>query len=129
ARVFATSVVPSPTATPRTSTRKTKSRLPLRKPTPPPPAPPPEDRPPPPFVVSRTPSKLFPIYHLTKRGGNQKLTIIKKVDGDRTVFTHWLAHDLGLELDKITILTPSNNIVVSGHRKGLIAEWLEKYGF
>lgn len=35
------------------------------------------------YTVRRTPSNELPIYHLSKNGGNKKLTKIRKIEGDR----------------------------------------------
>ena len=52
--------------------------------------------PPLPFFVDRTPSGHLPVYHLTKRSGTKKLTVIKKISGDSAALRDMLARDLGL---------------------------------
>lgn len=67
-------------------------------------------RPPPPFVINRTPSNNLPVYFLTKRGGNKKLTLIRKLEGDRVALAQWLAEDLGLEKKQVRVKSPTNHV-------------------
>ncbi|KAK3688989.1 mitochondrial large subunit ribosomal protein-domain-containing protein [Podospora appendiculata] len=85
--------------------------------------------PPAPYLVSRTPSNNLPVYQLAKRGGNYKLTAIKKIDGDARTMQKWLADELGMDLDQVRVKTPTGHIEVVGHHKQQITEWLERHGF
>lgn len=67
-------------------------------------------RPPPPFIINRTPSNNLPVYFLTKRGGNKKLTLIRKLEGDRVALAQWLAEDLGLERKQVRVKSPTNHV-------------------
>ncbi|KXX73441.1 hypothetical protein MMYC01_210201 [Madurella mycetomatis] len=82
-----------------------------------------------PFRVSRTPGNNFAVYQLAKRGGNKKLTTIKKIEGDRKAFKERLAEALGVDLKKIAINSLTGHVVVEGHRRTEISEWLAKQGF
>lgn len=65
-----------------------------------------------PFRVSRTPGNNLPVYELAKRGGNKKLTTIKKIEGDRMVFKEKLAEGLGLDLKKVAINSLTGHVTV-----------------
>ncbi|KAK3997828.1 mitochondrial large subunit ribosomal protein-domain-containing protein [Cladorrhinum sp. PSN332] len=80
------------------------------------------------FTVGRTPSANFAIYQLAKRGGNKFLTIIKKVEGDRMSFKQSLAKGLGINLTDVTVNNLTGHIVVAGHCKPQVEEWLKKEG-
>ncbi|KAK4120533.1 hypothetical protein N657DRAFT_649032 [Parathielavia appendiculata] len=88
-----------------------------------------------PYRVSRTPSNNLAVYELAKRGGNKLLTTIKKVEGDRAAFRTELARGLGLaEVDDkgrktVVVNTLTGHVIVAGHRKNQVVEWLEKQGF
>lgn len=74
------------------------------------PAPAPQPRGPPPFVINRTASQNLPIYLESKRGGNKKLTLIRKLEGDRNVLAEWLAEDLGLDRKQVRVKAPTNHV-------------------
>ncbi|KAK4464436.1 mitochondrial large subunit ribosomal protein-domain-containing protein [Cladorrhinum samala] len=81
-----------------------------------------------PFLVGRTPSTNFAVYQRAKRGGNKFLTVIKKVEGDRAKFKESLAAGLGINLSDVTVNNLTGHVVVAGHRKPQIEEWLKKEG-
>ncbi|KAK5657532.1 hypothetical protein OQA88_3105 [Cercophora sp. LCS_1] len=82
-----------------------------------------------PYIVSRTPSLQFPVYHLAKSGGNRKLTVLKKVEGDKRTLSRILAKDLGLKEEDVRVKVPTGHIEVKGHHKGRVEAWLEEQGF
>ncbi|KAG7284801.1 hypothetical protein NEMBOFW57_009414 [Staphylotrichum longicolle] len=84
-----------------------------------------------PFHVSRTPSAELPVYTLAKRGGNKKLTTIKKIDGDRAALGAQLAADLGLEVGGkgVVVNARTGHLVVEGHRAAEVKQWLTDKGF
>lgn len=75
----------------------------------------------PPYLVSRTPSLFLPVYQDTKRGGNKKLTVLKKIEGDVRALKDALKTELKLEDGHIKInhVTGHIEIAVSTplHRK------------
>ncbi|KAK1760297.1 putative mitochondrial large ribosomal subunit [Echria macrotheca] len=89
----------------------------------------PQARPRPPYLVSRTPSNNLPVYHLAKRGGNYKLTSIKKIDGDKRALQQDLAKALGLSTEQVKIKVPTGHIEVKGHHKSQVESWLQEQGF
>ncbi|KAK0724469.1 mitochondrial large subunit ribosomal protein-domain-containing protein [Lasiosphaeris hirsuta] len=79
--------------------------------------------------VSRTPSNQLPVYELAKRGGNYKLTQIKKVEGDKAAFKETLARDLGLDIKKVILKVPTGHVEVRGSVRKQVNEWLAAQGF
>ncbi|KAL2150457.1 hypothetical protein VTH82DRAFT_7020 [Thermothelomyces myriococcoides] len=82
-----------------------------------------------PYFVRRTPSNQLAVYQLAKRGGNKKLTTIKKVEGDRVQLRSALAQELGLPEKEVIINHLTGHIVVPGHRRAEVTGWLVKQGF
>ncbi|KAH6637125.1 mitochondrial large subunit ribosomal protein-domain-containing protein [Chaetomium tenue] len=82
-----------------------------------------------PYTVHRTPSNQLAVYHLSKRGGNMKLTAIKKVEGDRARFRAALAQELGVEEKTVVVNNLTGHVIVKGHQKNAVTGWLEKQGF
>lgn len=66
-----------------------------------------------PYFVSRTPFKKLAVYALNKRGGSLKLTMVKKVEGDKAAFKSALMKELQLEADQVRIKVPTGHIEVS----------------
>ncbi|KAK4132110.1 hypothetical protein BT67DRAFT_426010 [Trichocladium antarcticum] len=81
------------------------------------------------FHIGRSASGNFPVYQMSRAGGNKKLTVVKKVEGDAAAFQAELTTSLNLPADKVVYNQHTRHIVVLGHHKPLILEWLEKMGF
>ncbi|KAK4034248.1 mitochondrial large subunit ribosomal protein-domain-containing protein [Parachaetomium inaequale] len=81
------------------------------------------------YHVRRTPSNQLAVYHLAKRGGNKKLTSIKKVEGDRARFRAALARDLGVAEKGVVVNNLTGHVIIPGHRKEEVTGWLERQGF
>ncbi|KAK3348776.1 mitochondrial large subunit ribosomal protein-domain-containing protein [Lasiosphaeria hispida] len=81
------------------------------------------------YHVGRTPSNQLPVYELAKRGGNFKLTHIKKVEGDKAAFKEMLARDLGLDIKAVTLKVPTGHVEVRGSVRKQVNEWLAAQGF
>jgi large subunit ribosomal protein L49 len=64
----------------------------------------------PPYLVERTPSKNLPVYQLAKRGGNYKLTIVKKVDGDKQALRRDIAQALGMDLEDVRVKSVTGHV-------------------
>ncbi|KAL2118747.1 hypothetical protein VTJ04DRAFT_5706 [Mycothermus thermophilus] len=82
-----------------------------------------------PYYVGRTASNELAVYHLAKRGGNKKLTTVKKVEGDRAKFRAALAAALHLKEKEVVINSVTGHIIVPGHRKAEVQKWLADQGF
>ncbi|KAK4556342.1 hypothetical protein LTR86_006486 [Recurvomyces mirabilis] len=66
------------------------------------------------YFVSRTPSKELPIYQLRKRGGNLKMTRIKKVDGRPEELRDDLRKLLGLEEKEAVVNNVTKHVMLKG---------------
>ncbi|KAL2016610.1 hypothetical protein VTK56DRAFT_3267 [Thermocarpiscus australiensis] len=131
-----TTTLSSPTSTtPPAQSTPSPNPASQPQPSPSPQQPTPQTTPPPPpttslpYHVARTPSNNLPVYHLAKRGGNKKLTTIKKVEGDRKAFRDSIARDLGVSVKDVKINTLTGHISVVGHRKPEVTSWLQSQGF
>ncbi|CCU75797.1 unnamed protein product [Blumeria hordei] len=82
-----------------------------------------------PYLVRRTPSKQLPIYHVTKNGGNKKLTKIGKVEGDTAALTTELRAVFALDEKECRINPLTGHVLVKGHRKSEIIKFLEERRF
>lgn len=65
-----------------------------------------------PYLVSRTPSNNLPIYQDCKRGGNFKVTHLKKVAGNAQVLKSGLAAELSLKPDQIRVNPVTGHIEI-----------------
>ncbi|KAK3951354.1 mitochondrial large subunit ribosomal protein-domain-containing protein [Pseudoneurospora amorphoporcata] len=96
-------------------------------------APPTESKPAPPvrkpYLVGRAWTQRLPVYHLAKRGGNKKLTQIKKVQGDGQALRRDLAQFLGLEEKAVRVKVPTGHLEVDGHRREEVTKFLHGLGF
>jgi large subunit ribosomal protein L49 len=64
------------------------------------------------YLVSRTPSNNLPVYQLRKRGGNKKLTYVKKIDGNREGLSAALEKTLGLRQGVVRVNQVTKHVVV-----------------
>ncbi|KAK4226290.1 mitochondrial large subunit ribosomal protein-domain-containing protein [Podospora fimiseda] len=109
-RRFLTTETPASPEAPNATTSQTKPQTPRN------------------FTIGRTPSENYAIYQLAKRGGNKLLTVVKKVEGDKLSFKQSLAKGLGINVTDVIVNNLTGHIVVAGHRKSQIEEWLKKEG-
>lgn len=65
-----------------------------------------------PYRISRTPSKLFPVYLLRKRGGNLHQTRLRKIEGNINVLRKDLQMALLLEEKDIFINQLTRQIII-----------------
>lgn len=70
------------------------------------------------------------MYQLAKRGGNKKLTLIKKVEGDRARFQAALAQELGVEEKTVVVNNLTGHVLVKVSRVGLscLGDGVEREG-
>lgn len=70
----------------------------------------------------------MPVYTDKKRGGNLRLTTVRKITGD----LHALREELQMWLSKkeqdVTVNTLTGHVIVKGHDSGRIAEFLTARG-
>ena len=65
-----------------------------------------------PYRITKTPSNNYPVYHLEKRGGNMKLTKLRKIEGDVNVLRSDLQKALGLTEQQVVINQLTRQIIV-----------------
>ncbi|KAK4549119.1 hypothetical protein LTR36_007575 [Oleoguttula mirabilis] len=82
-----------------------------------------------PYFVTRTPSNELPIYTLRKRGGNLKMTRVKKVDGKVDTLRDELRGVLGLQEKDCQVNPVTRHVVLKGHHKPQIEKYLRERMF
>lgn len=65
-----------------------------------------------PYRITRTPSNNYPIYTLAKRGGNMKLTKLRRIEGDVSVLRKDLQLALGMDEKEVVINQLTRHIIV-----------------
>ncbi|KAF8857033.1 hypothetical protein BDZ45DRAFT_691219 [Acephala macrosclerotiorum] len=78
------------------------------------------------YRITRTPSNNYPIYTLSKRGGNMKLTKIRRIEGDANALRRDLVVALGLEEKEVVVNQLTRHVVVKGHKTKEIQQFLEE---
>ncbi|KEQ77371.1 hypothetical protein M436DRAFT_35589, partial [Aureobasidium namibiae CBS 147.97] len=82
-----------------------------------------------PYFVTRTPSNEFPIYTLRKRGGNMKLTRVKKIDGNIDILRDALQAELKVPEAECVINRLTNHVMIKGWHKPRIEAFLKARNF
>ena len=72
----------------------------------------PPPRPKLPYLVSRTPSNNLPVYDEAKAAGSQKLTLIRKIQGDHKALMRDLREALSLPDGTVTLNPITHHVVV-----------------
>ncbi|KAJ4982614.1 mitochondrial large ribosomal subunit l49, partial [Stagonosporopsis vannaccii] len=83
---------------------------------------------PPRYHVARSANKNLPVYTDYKRGGNLHLTTVRKVTGDLHALRDELRTWLAKKDDDVKVNTLTQHVVVKGHHKDTIAEFLRGRG-
>ena len=83
---------------------------------------------PPKYHVSRSANKNLPIYTDFKRGGNLHLTTVRKITGDLSALRDELRVYLNKKNEDVKINTLTQHVLVKGHVKGEIMNFLEARG-
>ncbi|KAK5713927.1 54S ribosomal protein img2, mitochondrial [Elasticomyces elasticus] len=81
------------------------------------------------YFVTRTPSKELPVYQLTKRGGNLKITRVRKIDGRREVLRDELRTELGLQEKDAVVNAITGHVVLKGWWKKEVTGFLARRRF
>ncbi|KAF3033820.1 hypothetical protein E8E12_003982 [Didymella heteroderae] len=84
---------------------------------------------PPRYHVSRSANKNLPIYTDFKRGGNLHLTTVRKITGDLQALRDELRAWLSKKDEDVKINTLTQQVIVKGHHKEKIEEFLKGRGF
>lgn len=87
------------------------------------------DLPPPKYHVSRSKNGNFPIYTDYKRGGNLHQTTVRKITGDLSQLRDELRVWLNKKNEDVKINSLTQHVVVKGHCKEEVQEFLEGRGF
>lgn len=83
-----------------------------------------------PYFVTRSSKNSLPIYTLRKRGGNLKMTRVKRVDGRAEVLGEELRGVLGLSAKGEVVVSPVNgHVMLKGHHKEAVERFLRERRF
>ena len=89
-----------------------------------------------PYFVTRTRSNELPVYTDFKRGGNLKLTLVRKVSGDAERLRDQLRHELkgklgkpGSEKERCVVNSITGQVVIKGHVKTEVTKFLRERMF
>ncbi|KAK5135030.1 hypothetical protein LTR08_005690 [Meristemomyces frigidus] len=82
-----------------------------------------------PYFVTRSPSNELPIYTLKKRGGNLKMTRVKKVDGQVEALRTALVEALGLPEKECSVNPITRHVMMKGHLKPQVEKFLRERMF
>ncbi|CAH3140785.1 unnamed protein product [Porites lobata] len=81
-----------------------------------------------PFFIKRSKFNNLPVYSDYKRGGNYKLTVIRKIKGDLQALDDCLRHHLGKDINsQINELT--SQVKIKGIHKDAVVTVLKRLGF
>lgn len=82
------------------------------------------------YFVNRTSSNELPIYKLWKnQGGSLLLTHVKKIDGSVETLRNDLVKELKLKSEDVTINPVTRHILIKGHIKHLVQQFLWRRKF
>ena len=82
-----------------------------------------------PYFVTRSPSNELPIYTLKKRGGNMKLTRVKRIDGQVDALREALMTALGLQEKECVVNAVTRHVMLKGHLKPQVEKFLRERMF
>ncbi|TPX17849.1 uncharacterized protein E0L32_002950 [Thyridium curvatum] len=82
-----------------------------------------------PYFVARNFGNNFSVYHLRKRGGNLRQTVVKKVEGDARSLSRDLVAALGLPEKEVTVNSRTNHVTIKGFHEEKVKAWLAQRGF
>ncbi|KAF2481939.1 mitochondrial large subunit ribosomal protein-domain-containing protein [Neohortaea acidophila] len=81
------------------------------------------------YFVTRTRNNELPVYHDSKRGGNMKLTLVRKIDGEVEVLRDQLRARLHLKKEDCIVNPITRQVVMKGHWKPEVANFLRERQF
>ncbi|KAI1086414.1 hypothetical protein F5B19DRAFT_487516 [Rostrohypoxylon terebratum] len=82
-----------------------------------------------PYFIGRNSLNNFSVYHKNKRGGNLKLTVLKRGEGDLLALKQDIMEALQLPRGDVTLNSVTRQIVIRGHRKLQVLNFLYTLGF
>ncbi|KAL7619400.1 Mitochondrial large subunit ribosomal protein [Parahypoxylon ruwenzoriense] len=123
-----------------TSIDQTTSQLPSSSEVVSPPSPPPEPVDSPtetglsgrgllPYFVGKNNLNNFSVYELSKQGGNRKITLLKKGEGDLIALRDDIREVLQMNLGDVSVNSRTGHIVIKGHKRDQVLNFLYQVGF
>ncbi|KAI0813535.1 mitochondrial large subunit ribosomal protein-domain-containing protein [Xylaria sp. FL0064] len=82
-----------------------------------------------PYFVGRNNLNNLAIYHKNKRGGNLKLTLLKYGEGDLMALKQDIKTALKLSEGEVSVNSVTNHIVIKGHKRDQVLNFLCTMGF
>ncbi|KAI8963565.1 mitochondrial large subunit ribosomal protein-domain-containing protein [Daldinia sp. FL1419] len=82
-----------------------------------------------PYHVSRNKLNNLAVYHKAKRGGNLKITMLKRGKGDLQALKHDIQEALRLKEGDISVHNLTGHIILRGHMKQQVLNFLHTMGF
>ncbi|RYO97217.1 hypothetical protein DL764_007358 [Monosporascus ibericus] len=82
-----------------------------------------------PYFVSKNNLDNFGVYHRRKAGGNLKVTLLKRAEGNLQALKHDLKEALQLRDADVSVNSVTKHIMVRGHRRDEILHFLKTMGF
>ncbi|KAI1440340.1 mitochondrial large subunit ribosomal protein-domain-containing protein [Annulohypoxylon stygium] len=82
-----------------------------------------------PYFVGRNSLNSFSVYHKSKRGGNLKLTLLKRGEGDLMALKQDIKEALQLPRGDVTLNSVTRHIVIRGYKKPQVLTFLHALGF
>ena len=81
------------------------------------------------YYVTRTRSNELPVYCSVKRGGNLLLTQVRKIDGKKEILRDELRQLLGVASEDAVVNGTTGHIIIKGHYKPEIVQFLRERRF
>ncbi|KAH9993882.1 mitochondrial large subunit ribosomal protein-domain-containing protein [Xylariaceae sp. FL0662B] len=82
-----------------------------------------------PYFVGRNNLENYGVYQKRKRGGNLKLTVLKKAEGDLQALKQDIRDTLQLRDSDVSLNSVTNHIVIRGHKRDEVINFLNTLGF
>ncbi|KAI0593995.1 mitochondrial large subunit ribosomal protein-domain-containing protein [Biscogniauxia sp. FL1348] len=82
-----------------------------------------------PYYVGRNNLRNFGVYHKVKSGGNFKITLLKKGEGNLQALKRDIRDALGLPETDVSVNNVTRHIVIRGHRREQVLTFLHTMGF
>ncbi|KAI2466942.1 hypothetical protein F4781DRAFT_332919 [Annulohypoxylon bovei var. microspora] len=82
-----------------------------------------------PYFVGRNSLNNLSVYHKKKRGGNLKLTVLKNGEGDLRALKYDVKDALQLPEGDVSLNNVTKHIVIRGHKKLQVINFLNTMGF
>ncbi|KAI1193748.1 mitochondrial large subunit ribosomal protein-domain-containing protein [Nemania serpens] len=82
-----------------------------------------------PYFVGRNNLNNLSIYQKSKRGGNYKVTVLKRGEGDLASLKQDIKEVLQLLDDEVSVNSRTRHIMVKGHKRDEVKSFLHTLGF